>query len=46
VSGEGKKEALRNVLIGEEDPMNYPCQIASRDAKAIWFLDKGAAERL
>lgn len=46
VSGEGKKEALRNVLIGGEDPMNYPCQIASRDARAIWFLDKGATERL
>lgn len=46
VSGESKKEALRNVLIGEEDPMNYPCQIASRGARAIWFLDKGASARL
>lgn len=46
VSGEEKKEAVRNVLTGAEDPMTYPCQIASRDSKAIWFLDETAASRL
>jgi 6-phosphogluconolactonase len=46
VSGEEKTEALRNVLTGEEDPMKYPCQIASRDERAIWFLDKAAAADL
>lgn len=43
VSGEDKKNALRSVLTGGFDPLNYPCQIASRDAKAVWFLDEAAA---
>lgn len=46
VVGEDKAEAVREVLTGEEDPMKYPCQIASRDANATWFLDRAAAARL
>jgi 6-phosphogluconolactonase len=46
VSGEDKKEALRHVLKGETDPMRYPCQIASRDERAVWFLDEAAASML
>ncbi len=46
VSGEEKKEAVRNVLTGAEDLMKYPCQIASRNSKAIWFLDEAASSRL
>ncbi len=46
VSGAEKADALRLVLTGEEDEMTYPCQIASRDEKAIWFLDKAAAAKL
>ena len=46
VAGLDKANALRSVLTGEEDLVNYPCQIASRDSKAIWFLDEGAASKL
>lgn len=46
VSGAEKADAVRMVLTGEKDEINYPCQIASRDDKAIWFLDKAAAAKL
>ena len=46
VSGEEKKTALRNVLTGPEELMKYPCQIASRDSRATWFLDEAAASEL
>lgn len=46
VSGAEKADALRMVLTGEKDEMNYPCQIASRDERAFWFLDDAAAAKL
>jgi 6-phosphogluconolactonase len=46
VSGADKADALRNVLQGDEDFLKYPCQIASRDRRAVWFLDKAAASKL
>jgi 6-phosphogluconolactonase len=46
VSGLDKANAVRNVLTNEEDFINYPCQIASRDSRATWFLDEAAAEKL
>lgn len=46
VAGEDKADAVRNVLTGAEDPMSYPCQIASHDSNATWFLDKAAASKL
>jgi 6-phosphogluconolactonase len=47
VAGADKAEALRSVLDGPEDPMQYPCQIATRDsASAVWFLDEAAAAKL
>lgn len=46
VSGAEKAEALRQVLKEPEDYFRYPCQIASRDEKAVWFLDKAAAAML
>lgn len=46
VSGEEKAEAVRQVLQEPEDPFRYPCQIASRDEKAVWFLDRAAAAML
>jgi len=46
VSGADKIEAVHDVLAGEVDEMKYPCQIASRDEKASWFLDKAAAAKL
>jgi 6-phosphogluconolactonase len=46
VAGAEKAEGLDHVLNGPEDFSNFPCQIASRDARAIWFLDKAAAAKL
>ncbi len=46
VAGADKAPALREVLTGPEDPMAYPCQIASRDSRATWFLDDAAAAQL
>lgn len=46
VAGADKAPALREVLTGPEDPMTYPCQIASRDSHATWFLDDAAAAQL
>jgi 6-phosphogluconolactonase len=46
VSGEEKADALEHVLRGPEDWMQYPCQIASRDERATWFLDRAAAKNL
>lgn len=46
VAGADKAPVVREVLKGAEDPMTYPCQIASRDASATWFLDRAAAAQL
>jgi 6-phosphogluconolactonase len=46
VSGDEKAEAVRQVLKEPEDYFRYPCQIASRDGKAVWFLDRPAAAML
>ena len=46
VSGDEKAEPVRQVLKEPEDYFRYPCQIASRDGKAVWFLDRAAAARL
>jgi 6-phosphogluconolactonase len=46
VSGDEKAAAVRQVLTEPEDYFRYPCQIASRDEKATWFLDRAAAAML
>lgn len=46
VVGDDKANAVRHVLTDEKDHLSYPCQIASRDSRAIWFLDEAAAARL
>jgi len=46
VSGDEKAEAVRQVIAGPEDVFRYPCQIASRDPNACWFLDRAAAAKL
>ena len=45
-TGDEKADAVHHVLREPEDFLQYPCQIASRDANATWFLDKGAASKL
>ncbi|MGH9654109.1 MAG: 6-phosphogluconolactonase [Bryobacteraceae bacterium] len=45
--GEDKAQPIYNVLLGPEDPMQYPCQIAARGSeKTVWFLDQPAASKL
>ena len=47
VVGADKAEVLREILKGPDDPMRYPCQIATRGSDdAEWFLDKAAASKL
>jgi 6-phosphogluconolactonase len=46
VTGADKADAVRSVITGPEDLMLFPCQIASRDAKATWFLDESGAANL
>lgn len=46
VVGEDKADALHSVLKAPEDPKSYPCQIASRDENAYWFLDRASASKL
>jgi 6-phosphogluconolactonase len=46
VSGAEKADAVRQVLAEPEDFFRYPCQIASRDEKATWFLDRAAAAKV
>ena len=47
VVGADKAEVLQQVLNGPDDPMRYPCQIATRNSdNAVWFLDKAAASKL
>lgn len=46
-AGEDKAEPLFQVLRGPEDPFQYPCQLATRDAlNAIWFVDRAAAAKI
>ena len=47
VAGEDKAQPLAQVLRGPEDPLQFPCQIATRNSSnAIWFVDRSAAARL
>jgi 6-phosphogluconolactonase len=46
VSGAEKADALKNVLQAPEDFAKFPCQIASRGRRAVWFLDKAATQKL
>jgi 6-phosphogluconolactonase len=46
-AGEDKAEPVFEVLRGPDDPMQFPCQIATRgNANAVWFLDEAAANKL
>jgi 6-phosphogluconolactonase len=46
VSGDDKAEAVRQVITEPENFFRYPCQIASRDSRSVWFLDRAAAAKL
>jgi 6-phosphogluconolactonase len=47
VSGEGKADAVRNVIEGPRDPERFPGQIiAPSDGEVLWLIDKAAASKL
>lgn len=43
VAGEGKAEALREILEGEADPHYYPAKLIRPASGAIWMVDRAAA---
>jgi 6-phosphogluconolactonase len=46
-AGDDKAEPLFQVLRGPDDPVRFPCQVATRGAfNALWFIDRAAAARL
>jgi len=46
VSGADKVDAMYNVLEGPQNFLKYPCQIASRDNRAVWYMDKASTAKL
>ncbi|MDQ2774873.1 MAG: 6-phosphogluconolactonase [Acidobacteriota bacterium] len=47
VTGTDKAASVHDVLYGPEDPLRYPCQIATRGSnKAVWFVDRAAAAQV
>ena len=46
VAGEGKAEALREVLAGDADPREYPASLIRPQGGPEWMLDRAAASLL
>jgi len=47
VSGDGKAEAVKNVLQGASAPKEYPAQLVKpQNGQTLWLLDRAAASRL
>jgi 6-phosphogluconolactonase len=47
VSGEGKAEAVKNVLAGPPDPEEFPAQLVKpQHGETLWLMDKAAASLL
>ena len=47
VTGESKAEALREVMLGEYNPDEYPAQLLRRSlGNVTWLVDKAAASKL
>lgn len=46
VSGEGKAEAVAEVLRGDADPRDYPSKMIRPESGPVWRLDRAAASRL
>lgn len=45
VAGEGKAEALKEILEGDADPRDYPAKLV-RSADTVWMVDQAAASLL
>ena len=46
VAGEGKAEALREILEGDADPQNYPAKFVQPRGELTWMVDRAAAGTL
>lgn len=46
VAGEGKAEALREILEGSADPRDYPAKLIRSAPGAVWMVDRAAAQLL
>ncbi|MGH3088173.1 MAG: 6-phosphogluconolactonase [Rubrobacteraceae bacterium] len=46
VAGEGKSEALREILEGDADPRDYPSRLIRPEGGPDWMVDQGAASLL
>jgi 6-phosphogluconolactonase len=46
VAGEGKAEALAEILEGDPDPRAYPASLIQPQDGPVWMLDRPAASRL
>ena len=46
VAGEGKAEALKEILEGHADPQNYPAKFVQPVGELIWMVDQEAASML
>lgn len=46
VAGEGKAEALREILEGDADPRGYPAKLVMPPDGPTWFVDRAAARYL
>ena len=46
VAGEGKAEALREILEGDADPRRYPAKLVRPPKEPTWMVDRAAARLL
>jgi 6-phosphogluconolactonase len=46
VAGEGKAEALREILEGNADPRDYPAKLIQPSPGPVWMVDEAAAHLL
>jgi len=43
VAGEGKADALKEILEGDADPRDYPAKLVRPSSGPVWMLDRAAA---
>jgi 6-phosphogluconolactonase len=46
VAGEGKADALKEILEGEADPREYPAKLIRPEGGPVWMVDRAAAKFL
>jgi len=46
VAGEGKAEALAQILSGDADPREYPASLIQPQGGPMWMLDQPAASKI